>query len=327
MMMKSIRGNLTFLIRKLVKVKRGQNFLIIVDNYARSRYFGQIVDELLNSFGARTTFVVMEPRTHAGHEPPKFVATAMKEVDVIFEIFEKFSIAHTTARKEATEAGVEFFFTTTQISEDYFKKKISFKDLNRIAERTERLVEILNPAKVVTLTTAHGTELTMSVDGRQALPLHPLPSFVGTYLLPDYAEAAICPQEGTSEGVVVADASVQKWGYVLREPIRFSVKKGRIDRVSGKTEDAQKFRKLISMDENANNCAAELGIGTSHTVPKHLRGILWDYAIMGTVHIAVGRNNDIGGNTWSNIHNDVLMTRPTLEVDGVRVIVDGTFKV
>jgi leucyl aminopeptidase (aminopeptidase T) len=326
-MITGIRDNISFLIRKLVKVKAGQTFLVIVDNYARPKFIGQIVDELLASFGARTTFVVMEGRTHAGHEPPAFIAAGMKQVDVIFQVFETFNIAHTTARKEATEAGVKFFFTTTQISEDYFKKRISFKDLTRIAERTERLVEILNPARVVRLTTPYGTDLTMSVDGRQALPLHPLPNFVGTYLLPDYAEAAICPQEGTSEGAVVADASVQKWGYLLREPIRFTVKKGCVDRVIGKTEDAAKFRKLIAMDEYASNCAAELGIGTSHTVPKHLQGGMWDYAIMGTVHIAVGRNNDIGGTVLSKIHNDVLMTRPTMEVDGARIIENGTFKI
>jgi len=75
--------------------------------------------------------------------------------------------------------------------------------------------------------------------------------------------------------------------------------------------------------KNANNCAAELGIGTSHTISKHLTGSVWEYALLGTVHIAVGRNNDIGGNTWSHIHKDILMTKPTVELDGKKILESG----
>jgi hypothetical protein len=43
---------------------------------------------------------------------------------------------------------------------------------------------------------------------------------------------------------------------------RFGINWG-IFRVIGKAEDAKKFRKLIAMDEYADNCAAELGMGTN----------------------------------------------------------------
>jgi leucyl aminopeptidase (aminopeptidase T) len=54
---------------------------------------------------------------------------------------------------------------------------------------------------------------------------------------------------------------------------------------------------------------------------------LWDDALLGTVHLAVGRNNDIGGKTLSAIHNDLLMTQPSLELDGVRVLEKGRFQI
>jgi len=41
------------------------------------------------------------------------------------------------------------------------------------------------------------------------------------------------------------------------------------------------------------------------------------------VHIAAGRNNDIGGNALSKIHKDVLMTKPTVELDGEKILESG----
>jgi leucyl aminopeptidase (aminopeptidase T) len=324
--MDAIRKNLNLFFKRIAKIKAGQNVLLITDNYSRPKFIGQMVMELAISFGANPIWVVMEPRTHVGHEPPKIIADAMKGVDVIFEVFEKFTIVHTTATKEAIKAGVRYVFTTTANGEDYLKRKISFRDLNIIAERTNKLSKMLTKASIAKLTTPYGTNVTLSLKGRKSLALHPL-SDEPTTLLPDYAEATICPEEGTTEGVVVVDATVQGWGYLLREPIRFSVKKGRVEKVlGGLPEDLKKFRKIISMDKNSNNCAAELGFGTSHTVPKNLSGRLWDDALWGTVHIAVGRNNDIGGKTLSAIHNDLLMTQPSLELDGVRVLEKGRFQ-
>jgi len=74
----------------------------------------------------------------------------------------------------------------------------------------------------------------------------------------------------------VANASVRGWGYVLQKPIRFEVKKGKalVDTVSSEiTEQIERFRRILLLDQNASNCAAELGLGTSHIVSKVLRGL------------------------------------------------------
>ncbi len=317
--------NLNIFAKKVMGIKSGKNLLIIADNYARPRLIGEIVMELAGALGSKAILVVMEPLTQTGDEPPKLIADAMKQVDIVFQIVEKFDICHTNARKEASEAGTRFFVTYTEISEDYFKRKISFTDLKAIGERTDKLTRMFTKASKARLTTPFGTDLTMDIKGRQGLAVHPLGN-AGIVPIPDYAEVLICPREGTTEGVAVVDGSVQGWGYVPKEPIRFSVKKGRVKEVMGHTEDARKLRKLISTDKNANNCVGELAIGTSHTVSRNLLGGVWDYAILGAVHIAVGRNNDIGGATWSRVHNDLLMTKPTLELDGVRILENGNLR-
>lgn len=88
-----------------------------------------------------------------------------------------------------------------------------------------------------------------------------------------------------------------------------------------------RLKRLLAMDENAPNCAAELGISTSHTIPKDLRGGVWDYGIAGNIHIAAGRNNDIGGQTFSQVHIDLLLTKTTVRLDDLCVLENGELKI
>jgi len=55
----------------------------------------------------------------------------------------------------------------------------------------------MTQASVARVTTPFGTDITMSLKGRQAVPVHPLIHAA----LPNYAEVAICPVEGTTEGL------------------------------------------------------------------------------------------------------------------------------
>ena len=160
----------------------------------------------------------------------------------------------------------------------------------------------------------------MSLTGREGLAIHPM-SDLGS--LPYYAEAAIAPVEGTAEGVIVADLEVVGWEYLLREPLHYIVKGGKVVNVSGCAEEADRLREIITTDEGANNIA-ELGIGTSHIIPWAMQGTRRDAARIGTAHIGIGRNNDIGGTTWSHIHLDSLMGQATVELDGQHVLRDGT---
>ena len=314
--------NLEMYFERIMRLKPGDRFLIVTDTCARPRNLGRIARDVADNLNLDTVLMEMPPRTHQGHEPPELVARAMESSDVILEIVDEHDCTHTTARMNASATGAKYFLAMTGISENYFAKKISFEDLELIRDRTIKLAERLTKANRARVTTPFGTDITMDLDDRPGVPLHPLHD-AAVSMIPDYAEAAISPIEGTSEGKIVVDAAVQEWGYILREPLRITVKKGRVLNVSGLSADVERFEKLIATDDNANNCAAELGIGTSHTISKNLCGVIWEYALLGTVHIAVGRNNDIGGATLSKIHKDVLMTQPTVILDGEEVLKNG----
>jgi leucyl aminopeptidase (aminopeptidase T) len=276
---------------------------------------------VLKSMKAEAVLAIMTQREIAGHEPPPAVAAAMKNVDTVIQVCEKASITHTTATKEAIAAGVRWV-NMLDIPVDDIRKGVSVPDISLIKERTEKLAEMLTKANVVKITTPWGTNITLSLAGREALPLHPMgPKH---FPIPYYGEAAISPVEGSAEGTMVFDLAMRGWGFMLKEPLRCMVKEGKVVDISGASPDVEKLRKIAARDENAANIA-ELGIGTSHIIPGTMQGASRDFARLNTVHLALGRNDDIGGKTWSNIHQDGLMSRATVELDQIFVLRDGAF--
>jgi len=313
------------IVRSCMRVKPGQQVFILSDDYVRSIKISEQVAETCELVGAEAIVAIMKRRTRQGHEPPPSIAVAMLEADVIFHVADTFDIVHTDARKKATEKGILFVNAMSHLSEDYFSREISLDDMKLMKERSERLAEIASHSDEAKITSPYGTDLKMSLKSRKGIPIHPLGSTVVT--VPDYAEMAIAPVEGTTEGILVADASVQTWNFVLREPIRLTIKKGKIIGVMGPEDYVKRFNELLTIDDNASNCACELGIATGHTQDKDLQGWSWEYGLAGTAHIGLGRNNDIGGQTFSLLHKDVLITKPTVWLDDLCVLENGELKV
>jgi leucyl aminopeptidase (aminopeptidase T) len=244
----------------------------------------------------------------------------MKTVDVCVRVSDKAPLVHTTARKEASALGVRY--CPIEIPVEEIKMGASAKEVKLIKRRTEKLAEILGKSKTARITTPEGTDLTVSIAGRPPIPLHPLSPLVSG--IPSYAEAAVAPIEGTAEGRIVVDIAFIDWCCLLREPMHLTVKKGKVVDIKGYKPEVEKVSKVLDTYENADNIG-ELGIGTSHTIPLPIYGIRRDAARIGTAHFALGRNNDIGGNTLSEIHWDMLMNQATVEFDGKVVLKAGKF--
>jgi leucyl aminopeptidase (aminopeptidase T) len=317
-MLDHLRGA-KLLVETCAKVKAGEKVLVLVDDEAFPVRIGTLLMDIVNAMGADGVLTVMKMRPGAATEPPRVVAAAMKSVDVVMYITNRHGMAHTNARKDATAAGVRTY-QMVAVPEDYLLRDITGADIELIKNCTLQFAQKLTAASRARVTSPAGTDITMSLEGRQALAIHPLSEVVGG--LPDYAEAAIAPVEGTAEGHLIIDIGFLGWEYIFKEPLRCVVQSGKVVDVSGWEEDANKLRKIITSDENASNIA-ELGIGTSHTIPRVYRATRRDGAMSGNVHIAVGRNNDMGGQTWSGVHHDGLIDRPTVELDGAVVVRDG----
>ena len=64
---------------------------------------------------------------------------------------------------------------------------------------------------------------------------------------------------------------------------------------------------------------AELGIGTNPAVTELVGSVLLDEKAGGTVHIALGDDAGIGGDTDAPIHADGVLREPTVFVDGEEI--------
>ncbi len=312
------------IVKTCMQVKPKQQILILADDGGRSVKIGQQVAEACSAEGANVVMAIMPPLAVNGQEPPPPVAEAMQVCDIVFSVMtEGHTIAHTNARKRATEKGIKCVLAGMSRREDSFDRDISVDDINRIKERTEHIAEIMSRSNTARVTSSYGSDFTMSLKGRKGLSLHPL-SGAAIVTVPDYAEAAIAPVEGSTEGVLVSEGGIRGWGAPPSEPLRLSIKSGKVTKVSGPDDYVQQVKKALAKYENASNCAAELGIGTTHTMPKsQIRmGVL-----VGTCHIAMGRNNDIGGETFSQIHADLLIYKPSVWLDDVCLIKDGKLQV
>jgi leucyl aminopeptidase (aminopeptidase T) len=294
--------------------------LVIADDDGKSMWLGYLGLGTIKAMGGEANLIVMDPPEQRGAEPPITVSAAMKTVNVCIRVSDKAPLVHTTARKEASALGVRY--CPIEIPVEEIKMGASAKEVKLIKQRTEKLAEIMGKSKTARVTTPEGTDLTVNIAGRPPIPIHPLSPLVAG--LPAYAEAAIAPIEGTAEGRIVVDIAFIDWCCLLREPMHLTVKKGKVVDIKGYQPEVEKVSKVLDTYENANNIG-ELGIGTSHTIPLPIYGIRRDAARIGTAHFALGRNNDIGGNTLSEIHWDMLMNQATVEFDGKVVLKAGKF--
>jgi len=185
-----------------------------------------------------------------------------------------------------------------------------------MAEVSARLAGKLRDGRMLRVTTAAGTDITMEMaEGRRVNSCDGIIRRGIVKNLPD-GEVAIAPKEGGSNGVVVFDLSSLE--RVLERPFRVFVKDG----FAVRCENRELWDILSGVENGAN--LAELGIGTN---PKaRITGnILEDEKVTGTAHIAFGTSAALGGLVQTDVHLDSVFDKPTIDVDGRVIIKDGKF--
>jgi len=71
------------------------------------------------------------------------------------------------------------------------------------------------------------------------------------------------------------------------------------------------------------NALAEFGIGVNLGIPHLTGNSLFDEKCAGTIHIAVGDSSGFGGRYRSIIHEDLISRRPSLSIDGKKILDHG----
>lgn len=300
-----------------VAVRPGEHVLVAADMNKES--IGQVLTSLALERGAEATLAIMTPRKRAGQEPPRGIAAAMKNSDVVL-LPVSYSVTHTYAVKEAAANGARLLVLTDFTEEMMISGGIE-ADFKELKPTCQGVASAFAAGKRVRVTTPAGTDLEMDITGRRGNALYCIVE-PGQFSTLPTVEANVSPVEGTTNGRIVADASVPYLGIgLLEQPIVVLVEGGFITSISGGRQADILRRDLEGHNDRNSFNIAELGVGLN---PKcRMIGImLEDEGVTGTAHIGIGTNITLGGNTKAPCHYDLIMWNPRIEVDGAPVI-DG----
>jgi leucyl aminopeptidase (aminopeptidase T) len=235
-------------------------------------------------------------------------------------------LAHTEATLRAARSGTRCIFMDG-VTLDMLCHGAAAADYDKVAQLAAQLGRRWNKGSTVRIRSDLGGDLVASIAGRRAWELagrvfsESWFGLSGCCAFPD-GECGVAPVEGTANGTVVFDMSTQSLG-TLTEPICLEIVDSWIIGVTGGRQADQLRVELESAgDENAYYCPAEIAIGINEAA--HETGLLReDKKLLGSCHVAYGANSDIGGEIHSSVHVDGLIRKPTIEIDGEAVVVDG----
>jgi len=294
--------------------RKKEKILIITDE--QKRKIGLSLYENAIDIGYETIFVEMKSREMHGEEPPAYIAELMKKFDIVLCPTTK-SLTHTNARREASALGVRVA-TFPGITEEIMIRGLN-ADYKKIAALSIKLQKLFEKTKIIRVTSAYGTDITMDITGRKAFASKGLFHKKGESGNLPTGETFAAPLEGKSNGVFVVDGSMAGLGMLGNEQIRIEVENGYATKITGGSKAKKLVDTLAKYGKDARNIA-EIGIGTNDKAK--LSGVLLeDEKVMGTVHIALGDNKSMGGSVNVPLHLDGLITKPTVHFD-TKLIMD-----
>ena len=302
--------------RDCMGIQNHETVLVVSD--ALTRKIGQALFDVSHDLCREVFMLEMLPRSVNGEEPPELVTEAMQRVDVVIAPLST-SITHTNARRLACAEGARVG-TMPGITEDIMVRTMR-ADYHKIARLTHQVRDILSAGKTVRVTSPAGTDLTLPIDGINAIASTGLILERGSFGNLPSGEAYLMPQEGKAEGVLVVDGSMAGVGLITDEPIRITIVNGKAEKIEGGKEAALLEETVERIGPLARNIA-EFGVGTND-MAKVTGKILEDEKVKGTIHVALGNNISMGGTVNVPFHVDGVVLKPTVYVGDVLLLKDG----
>ncbi|MFW6152891.1 MAG: aminopeptidase [Halobacteriota archaeon] len=257
-----------------------------------------------------------EGDTH-GSEPPSPVAGSLERSDAFLAPTAK-SLSHTRARQRACAAGARGA-TLPGITESVFVTGLD-ADYDRIETQCDDLQRQLVGVSTVRVETERGTDVTFDVEGRDWLSDTGIVHDPGSFSNLPAGEVFISP--ASANGTVIVDGTMRPHG-LLETPIELTFADGKLTDITDPDIRETVERAAESVGEAAYN-VAELGIGANDGVEELVGSVLLDEKAAGTIHVAIGDDASIGGDTEAPIHLDGIVRDPVVRADGTVVELPGS---
>jgi leucyl aminopeptidase (aminopeptidase T) len=304
----SLRRPAETAIKQCMDLQPGESCAVVTDD--KRKAIGEALYRVAGEITDDTVFVRYPPGEQHGAEPPGPVAGAMRTADVALAPTTK-SLTHTEARSEANAAGARVA-TLPGITEGVFLMGLD-ADYEAIEQHCEDVLAQVGDAEEVRVTTPQGTDITFGLGGREWYLDTGIVHGSGEMSNLPAGEVFIAPE--TADGTFVVDGTMRPHGKLDGTLLSFEVEDGSVTDIDDPDIRKQVETAAEEVGRDAYNLA-ELGIGTNVAVTDLVGSVLLDEKAGSTVHIAVGDDHAIGGDTHAPIHLDGVLTAPTVYADG-----------
>jgi leucyl aminopeptidase (aminopeptidase T) len=313
----SLRAPAKTAVHQCMNLQAGESCVIVTDDER------QAIGEAIYAVAAETTDDVAllryPPGDQHGEEPPRPVAAAMQGADVVLAPTTK-SLSHTLARTDATDAGARVA-TLPEITDGVFLMGMD-ADYESIRDECERLRDQVAGATEIRITSPQGTDITLEPGDREWRMDTGIVHEPGQMSNLPAGETFISPE--TADGTYVVDGSMRPYGKLEDgQTLEFVVEDGYVTDISDDAVRAEFEDAAEEVGRDAYNLA-ELGIGANLGVEDLVGSILLDEKAAGTVHLAIGDDHAFGGDVEAPIHQDGVLTEPTVYADGREIDLPGS---
>jgi len=223
-----------------------------------------------------------------------------------------------------------FWSPTTTV--DMFERCVAL-DYREMQATAARIKGCLEGADEIHVASPAGTDVYISIKGRKAFLDD------GNFRLPGQGgnlpagEVFISPAIASARGTIVFDGTVDlvPKAIIPKKPVKVTLKDGYVDSVTGGEEakallnvikNGERMAREKGLKEEERNARhiGELGIGINNKA-KMTGNLLEDEKVGKTVHFAIGSNYD--NDARALIHQDCLVLKPSMWVDGRQIMKDG----
>ncbi len=208
-----------------------------------------------------------------------------------------------------------------------------------VTEHARRSGELLAGSESMHFSSPSGTDLRVGTAGRPVTVQHGYTDVPGRWDHFGTALAALAPAEGEGEGEYVLAAGdivffTATVGRYLTEPLRVRFSAGAIESITGGIE-AQMLEQLIERGGGGDarrlshigwGCDPRADFNAVELYGREGGGGADVRSVHGSVVIAFGANNDLGGTSVSSVHVDLATRVASVTVDDRPILVDGAFE-
>jgi hypothetical protein len=193
-----------------------------------------------------------------------------------------------------------------------------------------KLMQALARAVKIEITNPAGTNLSLSVERREFFTDTGMNWQLMKWMNLPTGEVIVAPIENSLNGKLVCDMAIGGIGP-LKTPLEINAKNGKAEKVACREKEVLgRVEDTLASDE-WSNIIGEFAFGINAKA-RFTQEFLEAEKMLGTIHIAFGRNDDFpGGKNISKNHMDMLVSKPSVNVtmdddSKLTVLKEGHFK-